>query len=635
MAVINTKLTSLIGQQNLGKSKTTLATSMERLASGLRINSAKDDAAGQAIGNRLQAQRTGLGQAARNVNDGISLSQTAQGVLEEVNDRLHRIRELTVQGLNEIYNGEEGDRIQAEINMNLKEIERLNTMAEYNGIPLINGSAGTKSLQVGANDKEVLNVDLNPPGFSVEELGLKDLTFQGRPDEITHVDQLIGRAHTIPIDDAATELEYIPPGSAPHLVKFDGRNVVQLESDGNRLKNQHVVASHDTDTLMNSVDIYVSDAELTYASGVSTYYLNDFKDSEGNILTLDQANLVSADGKYWIEYVDGGDKFYYQAEVTTTKDPVSGNKVDVQALDDTRVSRDALPPYIYDMPYSPGVSKSDAAFSLELDGNEESSNPNITLVSLGSKYYVEEKLSSGEYSYYNASVVSKTDGSVSSISVESSRETMPAVVDQPYVSGSSRVHLIPENQNVVVEYVDLSGQVYSDVMVSDGENGYTFNVGAFENAPGAVKTANIVKNKNGDDWLQTVNGAGEVILYYPMSESVSTNVENNVTTLRVYEAEAAERIRNPAEPLAALDNAIARVDGKLGQFGALDNRLGSVIESNELTSINLASAQSRIMDADYAVEVADMTRAQILQEAGTSVLAQANQIPQNILMLLE
>lgn len=79
MAVINTNLTSLIGQQNLGKSKTTLATSMERLASGLRINSAKDDAAGQAIGNRLQAQRTGLGQAARNANDGISLSQTGQG----------------------------------------------------------------------------------------------------------------------------------------------------------------------------------------------------------------------------------------------------------------------------------------------------------------------------------------------------------------------------------------------------------------------------------------------------------------------------------------------------------------------------------------------------------------------------
>ena len=93
---------------------------------GLRINGAKDDAAGQAIANRMTSQISGRGMAMRNANDGISLSQTAQGVLEAVNGKLQRIRELTVQGLSEIYNGEMGDRIQAEINLNLKEIERLN-----------------------------------------------------------------------------------------------------------------------------------------------------------------------------------------------------------------------------------------------------------------------------------------------------------------------------------------------------------------------------------------------------------------------------------------------------------------------------------------------------------------------------
>ena len=635
MPVINTNLTALTSQQNLKKSQSSLATSMERLSSGLRVNSAKDDAAGQAIGNRLQAQSTGLGQASRNANDGISLSQTAQGVLKEVNERLQRIRELTVQGLTEIYNGEIGDKIQAEINMNLKEIDRLNTMAEYNGIPLLDGSAGTKSLQVGANDKEVVDIDLNPPGFSVEELGLKDLTFQGRPDEITHVDQLRGSAYRIPIDDAVTELEYIPSGSTPHLVRFEGRDVIQLESDGNRLKNERVVASHDTDTLDNNVDIYVDDAEVQSASGTSIYYLNNFKDSDGNTLTLNQANLVRADGKYWIEHVDGGDYFYYQAEVTTTKDPVSGNKIDVQALDDARVPRDALPPYIYDMPSSPSVSKSGSVFSLELDGNDESSNPDVTLVSLGGKYYVEEKLGSGEYSYYEASVVSKTDGDVSSISVESARAPMPAVEDQPYVSGYSQVYLKPENENVRVNYVDLSGEVHENVMIRNEDNGYTFNVEGFENESGALKTANVVRNKSGEYWLQTVNGAGEVVLYYPMSTYESTNVESNMTTITIRETEAAERIRNPAEPLAAIDDAIARVDTQLGEFGALDNRLDSVIKTNDLAARNLTSAQSRIMDTDYAVEVANMTKAQILQQAGTSMLAQANQIPQNVLSLLD
>ena len=142
MSVINTNLPALTSQQNLKKSQSALATSMERLSSGLRVNNAKDDAAGQAIGNRIQAQRTGLGQAARNANDGVSLSQTAQGVLSEVNDRLQRIRELTVQGLNGTNQNRDSDSIQAEINFNLQEIDRLAKTSNFNGIPLMTGQAG-------------------------------------------------------------------------------------------------------------------------------------------------------------------------------------------------------------------------------------------------------------------------------------------------------------------------------------------------------------------------------------------------------------------------------------------------------------------------------------------------------------
>lgn len=119
MSVINTNITSMIGQSNLSKSQNALQTSMERLSSGLRINSAKDDAAGQAIANRMTAQITGLAQAQRNANDGISVAQTAEGALNQVNDNLQRIRELAVQAANGTNSSNDLQSIQDEIGQRL------------------------------------------------------------------------------------------------------------------------------------------------------------------------------------------------------------------------------------------------------------------------------------------------------------------------------------------------------------------------------------------------------------------------------------------------------------------------------------------------------------------------------------
>jgi len=128
MSVINTNITSMIGQQNLSKSQNDLTTSMERLSSGLRINSAKDDAAGQAIANRMTAQITGLSQAQRNANDGISIAQTAEGALNQVNDNLQRVRELAVQAQNGTNSADDLTSIQDEINQRLEEIDRISTV---------------------------------------------------------------------------------------------------------------------------------------------------------------------------------------------------------------------------------------------------------------------------------------------------------------------------------------------------------------------------------------------------------------------------------------------------------------------------------------------------------------------------
>ncbi|MGQ7244750.1 flagellin N-terminal helical domain-containing protein [Salinicola sp. V024] len=161
MAVINTNITALIGQQNLNKSANELSTAMERLSSGLRINSAKDDAAGQAIANRMSSQVTGLNQASRNANDGISLAQTAEGSLDQVNDNLQRIRELTVQAQNGTNSAEDIDSIQKEVNQRLDEINRVTDQTSFNGTALFSQSEdSTFKIQVGANDSETINVKI-------------------------------------------------------------------------------------------------------------------------------------------------------------------------------------------------------------------------------------------------------------------------------------------------------------------------------------------------------------------------------------------------------------------------------------------------------------------------------------------
>lgn len=174
MSVINTNITSLIAQSNLSKSQNALQTSMERLSSGLRINSAKDDAAGQAIANRMTAQITGLNQAARNANDGISITQTAEGALNQINDNVQRIRELTVQAANGTNSDEDLQSIQDEIDQRLAEINRISEQTDFNGKKVLADGVESINIQVGANDGEFITVHLT--AINTEKLGLTDFT---------------------------------------------------------------------------------------------------------------------------------------------------------------------------------------------------------------------------------------------------------------------------------------------------------------------------------------------------------------------------------------------------------------------------------------------------------------------------
>lgn len=159
MAVINTNSLSLTAQNNLNKSQSALGTAIERLSSGFRINSAKDDAAGQAIANRFTANIKGLTQAARNANDGISVAQTTEGALNEINNNLQRIRELTVQANNGSNSADDLVSINNEVVDRLKEINRVSAQTQFNGVKVL-ATAQTLSIQVGANDGETIGISL-------------------------------------------------------------------------------------------------------------------------------------------------------------------------------------------------------------------------------------------------------------------------------------------------------------------------------------------------------------------------------------------------------------------------------------------------------------------------------------------
>ncbi|WP_372824482.1 FliC/FljB family flagellin [Polaromonas sp.] len=375
--VINTNSLSLLTQNNLNKSQGALNNAIERLSSGMRINSAKDDAAGQAIANRFTANIKGLTQAQRNANDGISLAQTTEGALSEVNNNLQRIRELAVQSANGSNSAADKASIQAEITQRLSEINRTSAQTDFNGVKVLAADKNL-SIQVGANDGESISIALKQIDSS--KLGLTGFSVSGL--------------------------------SAP---------------------------------------------------------ITSFSSTTGGVTTKAAVDLSA---------------------VTVT-----------------------------DM--SAGTTSAD----LTLHG----------------------------YGTYTAAT-----------------------------------------------------ETYANYAISD-------------------KAGNLYKVGGGS----TVTPATGVV-----ADFTTPTVAGLAVQSAAYNTDAAAGLTATANPLAAIDAALKTVDDLRGNLGAVQNRFDSVISNLGTTINNLTSSRSRIEDADYATEVSNMSRAQILQQAGTSVLAQANQTTQGVLSLL-
>lgn len=176
MSIINTNMSSLVSQKNLSHSRNALGTAMERLSSGMRINSAKDDAAGQAIANRMNSQIKGMAQAQRNANDGISMIQTTEGALNQINNNLQRVRELAVQAASDTNDVADRESIQTEITERINEIDRVAKSASFNGIKLADGTNTSLQIQIGANTEAEDSITINLTDGTTAGLSVDGLT---------------------------------------------------------------------------------------------------------------------------------------------------------------------------------------------------------------------------------------------------------------------------------------------------------------------------------------------------------------------------------------------------------------------------------------------------------------------------
>ncbi|CAH3604748.1 flagellin [Enterobacter hormaechei] len=484
--VINTNSLSLITQNNINKNQSAMSTAIERLSSGLRINSAKDDAAGQAIANRFTSNIKGLTQAARNANDGISLAQTTEGALSEINNNLQRVRELTVQAQNGTNSDSDLTSIQDEIKSRLSEIDRVSGQTQFNGVNVL-AKNGTMSIQVGANDGQTIDIDLQKIDSST--LGLSGFNVQNSSTlTTTAVKSSFADSGTA---IGAINVATLGAGATASAVSFDditGKYYTTISGSANSSENgvHEVTAAAGSSTLGTSVG----------SIPVGSRTVTEIQTGTAINTTAAAATLVGAN--------------------VTGATSANTSLVKVSATD------------------SQG-NVTDAGYAISYNG----------------KLYKTD---------YNGA-------DNTTIDVNTVKYT-----DSTGATATGAVELGGVDKQTAV--VNVGGKNYA----ADQVSGHDFKNGAALTAVASTATTN---------------------------------------------------------PLEKLDQAISQIDKFRSSLGAVQNRLNSAVTNLNNTTTNLSEAQSRIQDADYATEVSNMSKAQIVQQAGNSVLAKANQVPQQVLSLLQ
>ncbi|WP_110877590.1 flagellin [Franconibacter helveticus] len=537
--VINTNSLSLLTQNNLNKSQSSLSSAIERLSSGLRINSAKDDAAGQAIANRFTANIKGLTQASRNANDGISIAQTTEGSLSEINNNLQRVRELSVQATNGTNSDSDLKSIQAEIKQRLEEIDRVSGQTQFNGVKVL-ASDQTMKIQVGANDGETIEIDLQEITSKTLGLDKLDVTNQVNSKDLDKVDGTLKKAvEAKDVEAKKVNLQFPPKVDAGEL---------------------HVITTSDVNGEVGKLAVKVG----------TDFYAADY-DAEKNTVTFNTTT-----GK-----LTGTTITSTNAAKTTFVD--DGTIVELDDIKSTAKQKNTADPADYKV-YR---NVADGKFVVEA-GGKTWSNADIDLengtVTLGTQDAAGATVSAGDLAdteKYNQA----SSGNILTVPGFTT-EAEPAIT-------------------VKMDSVNAQLGGTNQLMSRD------------------VKDAAGVASK--EYFVQNTDADGKVTYYKAEANLDAASADAGKVTV------GKEAV---VDPLSSIDKALQQVDTLRSSLGAVQNRLDSTITNLGNTVNNLSSARSRIEDADYATEVSNMSRAQILQQAGTSVLAQANQTTQNVLSLL-
>ncbi|WP_313619918.1 flagellin [Achromobacter sp.] len=532
-AVINTNYLSLVAQNNLNKSQSSLGNAIERLSSGLRINSAKDDAAGQAIANRFTANINGLTQAARNANDGISIAQTTEGALNEINNNLQRIRQLSTQAVNGTNSDSDLTSIQDEINQRLSEIDRVSGQTQFNGVKVL--AADNKlTIQVGANDNETITIDLKE--ITADKLGLGD--FNVASGSIKFSDSIATKGSAA----AASTNVQIADGDSNGQDAFGAAFAANFANDAAAKTYLGGAAAADTGDTTTANSGAAAHAVYSVKIDGGDYFVSLDADAGNKVNLLKQDGV----GGYAQVQVDGQDVqvAMFGGKLTAFADDGAGNAVKVDLTG--------------------GVDG--AKLGKALAFNDSNLVVNVGGKNLNVHEILKDGVGTGQYG------AKAEDGTVYAVTVDGATGNVEVADD---ASGNK------------VEYV-LKKDGSAEAVLRDGDKIHSAGTPTY--GVDAVKGAELSKDDLGS--MATIN------------------------------------------PLKKLDDALSQVDQLRSSLGAIQNRFESTIANLNNTVNNLSAARSRIEDADYATEVSNMTRAQILQQAGTSVLAQANQVPQTVLSLL-
>lgn len=531
--IINSNISSLNTQRKLASTNVGLSTTMERLSSGLRINSAKDDAAGLAISDRMTSQINGLNQARRNANDGISVAQTAEGALQTSTDILQRVRTLAVQSANDTNSTSDRKALQAEVDQLLQEFDRVATTTQFNGLNLLNGDFSKTQFQVGANANQTITFGIN----STKTADMSNFNTAGTVS--TTLANTMMRAQT------------------------------QSASGGTATQNG-----------------FVSQTLTIRSRGV-----------EG---TVDLgANGLSA------------------KEIATRINAVQNNTGGVTARGET---------YAY-MALGTGTQTTTVDFTLN----------GVSIQA------------------YSSNAGSDVDGLVTAINDASGKTGVVAKkVDLPGSSGTYRVELFAaDGSDIKINNASVSTQQSgggswntSNILTVQGaydSNGTITAVGAA--AAGTTATGGATLGGTGQ--ATTVGGrvffTNDVAFTVQTSAAAAPNGLLNVSATGQVIGGAKDQplsgisistALGANKSLAVLDAALSRISSERAKLGALQNRFQMTVENLQTTAENLSASRSRIKDADFAEETSNLSRWQVLQQAGTAMLSQANQRPQAALQLL-